>query len=154
MLSQWTMLESMARWLILAVVCAVAAASPDKPVALSVHLLVPCDKASLVKVKVAGGTQCLDPKPFLTQDDVESAEIQKNSKGRPVIFLTFHNDAAMRELQITRQNIGNAVAIVLNGKVVFVPTIAAASRFLYIDGDFKQEQATSIVAAFNHQAHR
>jgi preprotein translocase subunit SecD len=144
----------MVRWLILAAVCALATASPEKPVSLSVHLLVACGKGSIVKVKAASGVQCLDAKPFLTQDDVESAEIQKNSKGHPVIFLTFRNDAAMRELQITRQNIGNPVAIVLNGKVVFVPTIAAASRFLYIDGDFKQDQAVALVTAFNRQAKR
>jgi preprotein translocase subunit SecD len=146
----------MQRRLILAAVCALFAvrlrAASDKPVALSVHLLVACSPAATVKVKVGGGAQCLDPKPFLTQQDVESAEVQRNSKGKPVIFLTFRNEAARRELQITRQNIGNPVAIVLNGKVVFVPIISAASRFLYIDGDFKQDEAVALVTSFNHHS--
>ncbi len=121
-------------------------------VTLSVHLVMPCSGAATVKVKTAGGTRCLDPKPFLTQQDVESAELQKNSKGNPIIFVTFHNDAAMRELQITRKNIGNPVAIVLNGRVVSAPVVAAASRFLYLAADFKPDQAATLAAALNRQA--
>jgi hypothetical protein len=119
-----------------------------KPVTLSVHLLVACSNTATVKVKSAAGARCLDPKPFLTEQDVQFAEMQRNSKGNATIFLTFHNDAAMRELQITRRNIGNPVAIVLNGRVVSAPVIAAASRFLYIESD----QAAAVVAAFNRQA--
>ncbi|HWD00603.1 MAG TPA: hypothetical protein VG456_27795 [Candidatus Sulfopaludibacter sp.] len=144
----------MRRWLSIAAISILATAA-EKPVELAVHLVVACSGDALVKVKIAsGGTQCLDAKPFLTDRDVESAEVQKNSKGHPVIFLTFRNEAAIRELKITRQNIGNPVAILLNGRVVFVPTISAASRFLYIDGDFKQEQAVTLVTAFNRQSRR
>ncbi|MDR3699536.1 MAG: hypothetical protein P4L56_07875 [Candidatus Sulfopaludibacter sp.] len=121
-------------------------------VTLSVHLVMPCSGAATVKVQTAGGTQCLDPTPFLTQQDVESAELQKNSKGNPIIFLTFHNDAAMRELRITRKNIGNPVAIVLNGRVVSAPVVAAASRFLYLAADFKPDQAATLASALNRQA--
>ena len=131
---------------------AMAQGLSTKPVTLSVHLLVPCSRDATVKIKVAAATQCLDPKPFLTQQDVESAEIQKNSKGHPTVFLTFHNEAAMRELQVTRQNIGHPVAIVLNGRVVSAPVIAAASRMLFIDADFKPDQAAALVGAFNRQA--
>ena len=127
------------------------AAFSASTVTLSVHLLVACSKEASVKVKLDGPPQCLDPKPFLTQADVQSAELQKNSQGHAVILLTFHNDAAIRELQITRKNIGNPVAIVVNGRVVSVPRIAAASRLLYVDGDFKPEQASALVAAFNKQ---
>jgi preprotein translocase subunit SecD len=131
---------------------AFAQKTPNPTVTLSVHLVMPCSGAATVKVKTARGTQCLDPQPFLTQQDVESAELQKNSKGNPIIFLTFHNEAAMRELQITRKNIGNPVAIVLNGQVVSAPVVAAASRFLYLAADFKQAQAASLAAALNRQA--
>jgi len=140
-------------YVLLALPClCVNAPAQSKPVTLSVHLLVPCGGAATTKVKTAVGTRCLDPKPFLTEADVQSAETQKNSKGNPTIFLTFHNESAMRELQITRQNIGNPVAIVLNGRVVASPVIAAASRFLYIASDFKPEQCASIVAGLNRQS--
>jgi preprotein translocase subunit SecD len=131
---------------------AFAQGSSGATVTLSVHLVVACSGVATVKVKTAAGTKCLDPKPFLTQQDVESAELQKNSKGNPIVFLTFHNDAAMRELQITRKNIGNPVAIVLNGRVISAPVVAAASRFLYLAADFKQDQATALAAALNRQA--
>lgn len=127
-------------------------AASHKPVTLSVHLLVPCSGRATVRVKVPAGTQCLDATPFLTQADVESADVQKSSRGTPMILVTFRNEAAMRELQITRQNIGNYVAIVLNGRVVSTPMIAAASRLLYIDGDFKAQEAAALVDALNRQA--
>lgn len=130
-----------------------AQAGNPASVTLSVHLVVACSADARVKVK-PDGAECLDPTPFLTQQDVQSAEIQKNSKGSPIIFLTFHNDAAVRELQITRKNIGKPVAIVLNGRVVAAPVVSGASRFLYIAADFKQEQAATLVAALNRQAIR
>lgn len=138
---------------LMALSAAAGAQGPStKPVTLSVHRLFACSSGAKVKVQVAGGAQCLDPKPFLTQQDVQSAELQKDSKGNPIIFLTFHNDAAMRELQITRQNIGKPVAIVLNGRVVSAPVVAAASRYLYLAAGFKQDQAAALAAAFNQQA--
>ena len=122
------------------------------PVTLAVHVLVPCGTGAGERVKVEGASDrlCLDQKPFLTEADVQSAEIQINRKGRPMVFLTFHNEAAVRELQVTRKNIGNRVGIVLNGRVVATPVIAAASRLLYIDGNFTRPQADEIVMAFNH----
>src|SRR5271157_635415 len=102
-----------------------------------------------VKVQTAAGPLCLDRQPFLTQDDVQSAEIQPSPKGHPMVFLTFHEDAAIRELQITKKNIGNRVGIVMNGRVVDTPLIAAASRLLYIDAGFTQQQAEAVVSAFN-----
>jgi preprotein translocase subunit SecD len=125
-----------------------------RPVTLAVELVTACSASANVKVKTAAGTQCLDARPFLTERDVESAELQKNAAGHPVIFLTFRNEAAMRELQITRHNIGKPVAILLNGRVVAAPTIAAASRLLYIELDVKPDQAAAMVAALNQQAQR
>lgn len=133
---------------------ALAQAAHPRPVTLAVHILVACTTLgahTASKVQTPDGALCLDAKPFLTQDDVETAEIQPGSNGRPQVFLTFHADAAMRELQVTRKNIGNHVAIVLDGKVVGSPRISAASRLLYIDNDFTREQADAVVSAFNRQ---
>ena len=124
----------------------------QRAVTLAVHILVPCPAgapASAAKLQTPAGPMCLDRKPFLTQDDVEAAEIQPSSKGNPMVFLTFQKDAAMRELQVTRKNIGNHVGIVLNGRVVGTPLISAASRLLYIDDHYTQPQAEAVVGAFN-----
>jgi hypothetical protein len=122
------------------------------PVTLTVHLVLPCAAGATpapLKMQAASGPVCLERQPFLTQDDVATAEIQPSSKGHPMVFLTFHHDAAVRELQITLKNIGNRVAIVLNGRVVGTPVISAASRLLYIDADYTREQAEAVVGAFN-----
>jgi preprotein translocase subunit SecD len=65
-----------------------------------------------------------------------------------VVFLTFHRNAAMRELQVTLKNIGNHIAIVLNGRVLSTPTVEAGSRMLYLDGGFTQAQALALVRGF------
>ena len=128
-----------------------AQTASGRPVTLAVHILVPCGPGAGQRVKVAGvaGSLCLDRTPFLTEQDVQSAEIQVSSKGHPMVFLTFHNEAAVRELQVTQKNIGNRVAILLDGKVVSTPAIAAASRLLYIDGNFTRPQADQVVMSFN-----
>ncbi len=98
------------------------------------------------------GTLCLERTPFLTERDVESAQIHRNAAGHPVILLTFRHEAAMRELQVTMKNIGNRVGIVLNGRLLSAPRISAASRLLFVDGNFTQAQAESLVEAFNAEA--
>ncbi len=128
-----------------------AQGAPKPGVVLAVHILVPCAAGAGARVKIPDSPMplCLDRAPFLTQDDVQSAEIQMSSKGHPRVFLTFRPEAARRELQVTQKNIGNRVGIVLNGRVVSTVTIAAASRLLYIDGDFTRPEADAVVMAFN-----
>jgi hypothetical protein len=50
------------------------------------------------------------------------------------------------------KNIGNHIAIVLNGRVLSTPAIAAGSRMLYLDGGFTQAQALALVRGFYAQA--
>ena len=125
--------------------------APRAAVTLAVDLMVSCAGSHTgqpIAVKGSGERLCLDGQPFLTQNDVESAEIHKNAGGQPVVFLTFHQNAAMRELQVTLKNVGNHIAIVLNGRVLSTPTIFAGSRQLYLDGGFTQAQAQALVTAF------
>ena len=142
-------------WFVLA--CLAGNAWPQnadrRPVRLAVHLLVACGTAGAgAAVQVAGGPpRCLERKPFLTQDDVQSAEVHPGSQGRHLVLLTFHEEAAIRELQVTLKNIGNRVGIVLDGRVVGTPRITSGSRLLYIDGGFSQPQAEEVVAAFNRR---
>jgi len=123
-------------------------------VTLAVDLLVPCSGPHTGQpITVKGGSErlCLDGQPFLTEKDVESAEVRQNSAGQPVVFLTFHQNAARRELQVTLKNIGNRIGIVLDGRVIATPAIAAGSRMLYLDGGFTQAQALALVNAFYRQ---
>jgi preprotein translocase subunit SecD len=129
--------------------------APPAAVTLAVDLMVPCSgphAGQPITVKGSSERLCLDGQPFLTEKDVESAEIHKSSSGQPVVFLTFHRNAAMRELQVTLKNVGRHIGIVLNGRLLATPTIAAGSRQLYLDGGFTQAQAEALVAAFYREA--
>jgi len=131
-----------------------AQSASNAPATLAVHLVVACSSNARQPLSLPGvePSLCLDRTPFLTQKDVQSAELRKNSKGHPQVFLTFHEDAAIRELEITHKNIGSRVGILVNGIVVSAPTIAAASRFVYIDANFTEKQAQALVAAFNQRS--
>jgi preprotein translocase subunit SecD len=129
----------------------------DAPVTLDVRLAAPCTSKTAgkpMKDPDGAGPICLERTPFLTTRDVESAEVHHNAAGHPVVFLVFHSEAAMRELQVTMKNIGNRVGIVLNGRLVSAPKIPGGSRFLFVDGGFTQAQAEAIVNAFNTQGRR
>lgn len=134
------------------VVLAAAAWAQDagkRPVTLAVHLVVACGSPEAgAPVKSRNGL-CLDKKPFLTEKDVESAEVHPGSGGRHLVLLTFHHDAAMRELQVTLNHVGNRVAIVLDGRLLGAPTITSGSRLLYLEGGFSEQEAEEIVGAFN-----
>jgi len=133
----------------------IAAFSQNPPVTLQVHLLVPCAAQGAGRpVRLSGmeSPLCLDRTPFLTEKDVASAELHNNSKGRPTVFLTFHDDAAVRELDITRRNVGGRVGIVVNGRIVSAPVVSSSSRLLYIDGNYTEKQAEALVSAFNKTA--
>lgn len=129
----------------------------NSSIALEVRLVVPCSGPHAgrpVKDPDGAGSICLDRSAFLTNADVESAEIHHNSAGHPTVFLTFHHDAAMRELQITLKNIGHHVAILLDGSVISAPKISSGSRLLFIDGNFTEARAQAFVAAFNNRVGR
>ena len=134
---------------------AMLAANPTAE--LNVRLVVPCSvphAGKPVKDPAGAGEICLDRTAFLSTSDIESAEARHNSAGHWVVFLTFHNDAAMRELQVTLRNIGHRVAILIDGQVVGAPRISSGSRFLFVDGGFTQARAEEIAAAFNAQVRK
>jgi preprotein translocase subunit SecD len=125
------------------------------PVRLAVHLVISCSAQGAGPAVRSPGVDtpiCLDQTPFLTEKDVQGAEMHINSKGHPTVFLTFHDAAAMRELDITRKNVGNRVAILINGRVVSAPAVASSSRLLFIDGNFTEKQAQSLAESFNKTA--
>ncbi len=136
---------------------ALMAPAASERVTLDVRLVVPCTTPNAgrpLKDPDSAGSICLDPTPFLTERDVESAEIHHNTDKSPVIFLTFHHDAAMRELQVTLKNIGGRVAISLNGRLLSALKISGGSRLLFVDGKFTEARTVALVQAFNDQVRR
>jgi preprotein translocase subunit SecD len=130
---------------------------PASPVSLEVRLVVPCSGphyAQPAKDPSGAGEICLDKSAFLTTADVESAEVRHNSAGHDTVFLTFHHDAAVRELQVTLRNIGHRVAILIDGRVAAAPIISSGSRFLFVDGNFTHARAEEIAGSLNSQARK
>jgi preprotein translocase subunit SecD len=91
---------------------------------------------------------------WANQNDVESARVQKDLKGDPMILLTLDKRAAARVRDLTAKNIGNSVGIVLNGELVVVPVIKAPTGEIPIQADFAASEAEAIAAAFNRRAGR
>jgi preprotein translocase subunit SecD len=60
----------------------------------------------------------------------------------------------MRELQVSKQNVGGRVGIVLDGTLVAAPEIPGPSRLLFIDGKFTEARAREVAEAFNEVARR
>jgi preprotein translocase subunit SecD len=129
-------------------IAAAAWAQKTSPrISLQVSVAVPCSAKTAgkpMKDPTGAGSICLDRTPFLTERDVEAAEVRHNSEGHLIVFLTFHNEAAMRELQVTLKNVGGRVGIVLEGALISAPHISTGSRFLFIDGNFTQVRAAEI----------
>ncbi len=134
---------------------AAAQTQPTFALHLSVYISAPCGGADVTKPSEVANNPtglCFRKPPILTERDVESAEFHRGSKKQPEVFLTFHQDAAMRELNETKANIGKRVGIVLDGRLMSSPEIPGASRFLFIDAGLTDDQTRKLVSAFQRQS--
>lgn len=63
---------------------------------------------------------------LLTGKDLANAQATFDQFGRPQVSLTFTGEGAKKFEEVTRQNIGRRLAVVLDGKVFTAPTIRSA----------------------------
>jgi preprotein translocase subunit SecD len=99
-----------------------------------------------------GTTFCLDQRAIVDESGVKSAAVTKEKDG-PWVRLTFTDEASNRLLQANRANIGNRIAVVLNGRITAVPVVKApVSNKIPITGPFTERQANDLAAEFNRQA--
>jgi len=71
--------------------------------------------------------------------------VAEDIEGKPAIGLWFDENGSEQFYRLTRENIGRALAIVIDGKVVSAPVIEAAIRDkVRITGPFSREQAEEI----------
>jgi preprotein translocase subunit SecD len=132
-----------------------AQTQPTFALHLAVYISAPCGGADVTKPSdIANNREglCFRNPPILTERDVETAELHRGSKKQPVIFLTFHEAAAMRELNETKANVGKRVGIVIDGRLMSSPEIPGPSRFLFIDAGLTDAQTTQLVTAFQKQS--
>ncbi len=108
-----------------------------------------------------GGKYLLEPAKLLGED-VETAEarLQTNDQGQAtslddwVVSLTWTPEGQRKWAEFTSQNVGNQVAVVLDGRVVSAPNIrqAITSGQTEISGDFSQKEATELANILKYGA--
>ncbi|MFA5114613.1 MAG: protein translocase subunit SecD [Candidatus Omnitrophota bacterium] len=88
----------------------------------------------------------LEKKNVLTGESLKSASIDFGEYSQPRVDLEFNAEGAKRFAEITRNNIGKRLAILLDGKVQSAPMIREEipSGKANITGRFTQEQAQSL----------
>jgi preprotein translocase subunit SecD len=89
---------------------------------------------------------------LLDQTDLKSAEVSTNSPSfAPRIRIVFTDNGAKRLSEVTRQNIGKRLAIVIEGQIYSAPKIQMeiTSGTAEIAGSFSAQEASDFVANIN-----
>jgi preprotein translocase subunit SecD len=89
---------------------------------------------------------------LLDQTDLKSAEVSTNSPTfAPRIRIIFTDEGAKRLSEVTRQNIGKRLAIIIEGQIYSAPKIQTAitSGTAEIAGSFNAQEARDFVASIN-----
>jgi len=125
---------------------------------IRIYLIVPCESKSASKQRIKANLRtdreyCMERTPTISQNDVQSAELLKHVDHPPAVGLMLYPAAAQRMLNATTKNIGGHMAVVVNGRVVSVPMIAAPFARAVIEGDLSQAQADDIVQTLSQRSH-
>jgi preprotein translocase subunit SecD len=127
-------------------------AQDTRPARVAFHLLADCTAKNAYKISRVGtsSTLCLDPRAIADDTDIAGARIQKDGQGNPDVIVALTEKGAKAMLETTRQNIGNRMAVVVNGGVIDVFTIRApVSRVFHLNGHFAQQEMDDLVGALN-----
>ena len=85
---------------------------------------------------------------LLDSSDVKIVSVKVDNRGNPTIDIKLTDDGAKRFGEMTRQNIGRRLAIVIDGKLNSAPRIASAitGGRAEIAGHFTQQEAENLAA--------
>jgi preprotein translocase subunit SecD len=89
---------------------------------------------------------------WANQDNVQSARVERDLEGKPMVILVLKEQSAARVRDLTSKNIGKSVGILINGELVVAPQIHAAATEIPIQGVYSPAQAQDLAAALNRQA--
>jgi preprotein translocase subunit SecD len=93
---------------------------------------------------------------LLDERALKSAKVAKDNLGNPQIALTFTGEGRERFAELTRQNIGRRLAIVIDGQLYSAPTVLMeiTSGKASISGIFTEKEAAELVARINSSLKR
>ncbi|HWE46976.1 MAG TPA: hypothetical protein VG407_13205 [Caulobacteraceae bacterium] len=109
--------------------------------------LVPCDLTGepflVVKRQV-----------LLSGDNLEDAQADTDQKGRPSVLMRFDRKGADLFAQVTQRHMGQRFAVLLNGRVIFAPTISmvVTDGVGQISGDLTDAEAQGLAKAIRSSA--
>jgi len=88
---------------------------------------------------------------LLDQTALKSARVEGNNFGLPQIALTFSDAGREQFAEVTRQNIGKRLAIVIDGRLYSAPTILTeiSGGKATVTGNFTEHEAQELVAGIN-----
>jgi preprotein translocase subunit SecD len=83
---------------------------------------------------------------LLDQTAVKSAKPSKDALGHPIIDVTFTDDGSKRFAEVTRQNVGKRLAIIINGQLYEAPVIKTEipGGKAQISGDFTEGEVKDL----------
>ncbi len=96
----------------------------------------------------------IEEAPVLTGADLSESHVGFDQHGTPEVRLRFTTEGSRRFAQVTRQNVGRLMAIVLDGRVSSAPRIreAITGGRAQITGDFSMDEARAVSAVLNSGA--
>ncbi|NCC95399.1 MAG: protein translocase subunit SecD [Synergistales bacterium] len=103
------------------------------------------DPSSFVAIDEAGRVYLLGP-AYVTGKDLKDAKTNFDNLGRPVVSLEFNDQGAKLFDSATAENVGNQIAIVLDGSVVSAPVVQEriTGGAAQISGKFTPEEARNL----------
>jgi preprotein translocase subunit SecD len=138
------------------VIAAGGAAAEDeaarKEVTLEFHLVAEGPGEDLIETTIVGKNTkiYLEKKVELSNVDFAGAETTKDASDNLSIAVSLTEAGARKLADLTENNIGRKLAIVVNGEVLAAPTIQSKSRSsVMISGSFSEEEIKHIVEAMN-----
>ena len=97
-------------------------------------------------------TVYLDPKPAISNNDIQDMKAGLDPEFRPVILVLLTESGGAKMKQLSMQQLDKLIAIVINGEVVTAPTVRSEiGRECQITGFFKEEWVEKIVAQFHQK---
>ena len=91
---------------------------------------------------------------LLSGDDIEDAQADTDQKGRPSVLMRFDRKGADLFAQVTQRHMGQRFAVLLNGRVIFAPTISmvVTDGVGQISGDLTDAEAQGLAKAIRSSA--
>jgi preprotein translocase subunit SecD len=89
---------------------------------------------------------------LLDQTALKSAKVQTDRFGHPQIEITFTDEGRKQFAQVTREKIGQRLAIIIDGQLYCAPTVKTEipGGKAEISGSFSKQEAKDLAAKISH----